>query len=320
MNIESYASISESAKIHGVALIPRISRNENLYTKKELERFNGVTVPLNWEHNGDKLIGEVTFQYDATSETVYYEGQITDPSAALLAKNKLLYTSIEAQPTSVKQVCNGSDDCFRMPFGLIPEALALTETPGIPESSVRVMKESIDKKIAEIKEHDHNEFKKYGASDIIHQTLKLRDGVTINVNTEAQGGETTADNIMQKQVASMEQGLEQQIVYKNEALELFKTLAKDNPEPMLGNQIEMIENDIAVLSGQLISLRKGTEYINVEHSLKHIIDNMKEKYICSCCNEAVDLSGPQSTIIPKKKKKDERVGLSLPSTVKAKKN
>ena len=282
MNIEIYATISESAHIHGVALIPRISRNENLYTKAELARFNGVTVPLNWEHNPDKVIGQVTFQYDANTETVYYEGDITDPSAALLAKNKLLFTSIEAQPTSVKKVCNGASDCFSMPFGLIPEGLALTETPGVPETSVQVMMESIDNKIKAIKEHDHNEFKRYGASDIIHKTIKIgRADVT-----EVAGVEPSADNIMQDSFASMAQGLEQQIKYKGEALELFQTLAKDNPEPMLSNQIEMIENDIAVLSNQLIGLRKGTEYINIESSLGDILKSMKENHLCDCCGEA----------------------------------
>ena len=178
MNIESYATINENAKIQGVALIPRISRNNNLYTKEELARFHGKKVPLNWEHNGDKVIGEVTFQYDPTSETVYYEGVITDPSAALLAKNKLLYTSIEATPTAVKQVCNGGNDCFHMPFGLVPEALALTETPGVPETSVNVFKESILQTISKCKEHteaDHEFVHKYGASEIIHKTIKPRE-------------------------------------------------------------------------------------------------------------------------------------------------
>lgn len=174
MIIESYATISENAHIQGVALIPRISRNHNLYTKAELERFHDKTVPLNWEHDSNKVIGQVTFRYDQTSETVYYEGDITDPSAALLAKNKLLYTSIEAQPTSVQQVCNGTNDCFHMPFGLIPEALALTETPGVPETSVNVMKENINKLFESIHEHtdaDHEFVDKYGASELIHKTI-----------------------------------------------------------------------------------------------------------------------------------------------------
>ena len=72
--LEGYSTVDETAHITGVALIPRISRNNNLYTKKELARFNNVRVPLNWEHHPDKKIGFVTFRYNEEMETVYYEG------------------------------------------------------------------------------------------------------------------------------------------------------------------------------------------------------------------------------------------------------
>lgn len=279
MNIESYATISENAHIQGVALIPRISRNQNLYTKAELERFHNKTVPLNWEHDGNKIIGEVTFQYDATTETVYYEGDITDPSAALLAKNKLLYTSIEAQPTSVQQVCNGTNDCFHMPFGLIPEALALTETPGVPETSVNVMREHVNKTIETIKEHtkaDHEYIDKYGASEIIHKTIE----VPFKYKEEK-----SVDNIIQAQFHDMSMGLEAQIKQKNEALELFKKLFDENGDDITRTQIEMLEADIAQLSNNLLTLRGKSDYISVEHDISHIIGNFKEKVICDCCGE-----------------------------------
>jgi len=155
LKFEAYSKIDESAKIQGVALIPRISRNNNLYTKAELERFDGVTVPLNWEHNPNRIIGEVTFSYNAEQETVYYEGEITDASAALVAKNKTLFTSIEATPQGAEEICNhGSpDDCFAMPFGLKPEGLALTEAPGVPETTVKV----IENYIKECNHHDPHE-------------------------------------------------------------------------------------------------------------------------------------------------------------------
>ena len=149
MNLQAYTSVNESAKITGVALIPRISRNNNLYTKQELERFDGVTVPLNWEHDPTNVIGEVTFHYNASQETVYYEGVITNEASANVARNKLLFTSIEATPTEVSEICNGDSDCFAMPFGLKPEGLALTETPGVPETSVKV----IEKYIKECNHH-----------------------------------------------------------------------------------------------------------------------------------------------------------------------
>ena len=150
MNLQAYTSVNESAKITGVALIPRISRNNNLYTKQELERFDGVSVPLNWEHDPSNVIGQVTFHYNPSQETVYYEGDITNEAAANVARNKLLFTSIEATPTEVTEICNGNSDCFAMPFGLRPEGLALTETPGVPETSVKV----IEKYIEECNHHE----------------------------------------------------------------------------------------------------------------------------------------------------------------------
>ncbi len=143
IRLESYARIDEQAHITGVALIPRISRNNNLYTKKELARFNNVRVPLNWEHDRSREIGFVTFHYNSDLETVYYEGFITDEPSANLARNKTLFTSIEADPVDMKEICNGTNDCFHMPFGLVPQALALTETPGVPETSVQVIEKYI---------------------------------------------------------------------------------------------------------------------------------------------------------------------------------
>lgn len=144
MVFESYSQIDEQAHIQGVALIPRISRNNNLYTKKELARFNNVQVPLNWEHDPNKKIGSVTFSFNPETEQVFYDGMITDEAAAALARNRTLYTSIEAEPQSSREVCNGPGDCFAMPFGLKPVGLALTETPGVPETDVKVIESYIE--------------------------------------------------------------------------------------------------------------------------------------------------------------------------------
>jgi|TARA_R110002110_G_scaffold27835_1_gene100629 hypothetical protein len=144
LKLEAYTKVNETAKISGVALIPRISRNNNLYTKAELERFDGVEVPLNWEHNPGQVIGTATFHYNPSLETVYYEGEITNEGAASLARNKTLFTSIEANPQDLREICNGPGDCFSMPYGLNPVGLALTETPGVPETTVNVMERYIE--------------------------------------------------------------------------------------------------------------------------------------------------------------------------------
>ena len=182
MNLQAYSSVNESAHITGVALIPRISRNNNLYTKAELERFDGVTVPLNWEHDPNNVIGQVTFHYNPSQETVYYEGEITNEASANVARNKLLFTSIEATPTEVREICNGDSDCFAMPFGLRPEGLALTETPGVPETTVKV----IEKYIAECNHHELEanavaKVKGVSTTDFINFKNQLMDHLHVEV-------------------------------------------------------------------------------------------------------------------------------------------
>jgi hypothetical protein len=151
---ETFSKVDESAKITGTALVAIISRNGNLYTKEELARFDNITVPLNWEHDSSKIIGTATFNYNPELETVFYEGEITDPAAAMLARNKLLFTSIEANPASATKVCNNPGECFSMPRGLQPVALALTETPGVTVTSVKVLE-------SYLREHGDDLEKKY---------------------------------------------------------------------------------------------------------------------------------------------------------------
>lgn len=184
--IEAYTTIDESARIAGVALIPRISRNNNLYTKAELKRFDGKHVPLNWEHDPGKVIGTATFHFNPESETVYYDGEITDEGSASLAKNRTLYTSIEADPTDMKEICNSPGDCFHMPFGLVPRALALTETPGVPETSVTVI------------EHFVKE-----CSDEFHEYTKGTDYTGGRTHTQEVGNPGADDQCIQAKISKI---------------------------------------------------------------------------------------------------------------------
>lgn len=131
--------VIESHKISGIALIPRISRNQNLYLPEELKRADGKTVPLNWEHQTEKsAIGQVTFHYDKDLQQLRYEGIITDENAYNLIKNRTHHVSIGAEPSSVKSVC-GSEQCYNLPEGLNFRELSIVATPGIPESTVNLI-------------------------------------------------------------------------------------------------------------------------------------------------------------------------------------
>jgi hypothetical protein len=136
--IESIAHVDETAKISGIALVPRISRNGNLYTNSEMARADGKTVPLNWEHNSERIIGQVTFHYNPELTQLMYEGVIIDEGIAALARQKELFVSIEADVEEIKTVCDRAA-CFQMPLGLNFTALGMTEAAGIPETSVNVL-------------------------------------------------------------------------------------------------------------------------------------------------------------------------------------
>lgn len=194
--LEAYSTIDEQAHITGVALIPRISRNDNLYTKEELKRFDNVQVPLNWEHDPNRRIGYVTFHYNPDLETVYYDGMITDEAAADLARNKTLFTSIEADPVEMKEVCNGPNDCFHMPFGLVPIGLALTETPGVPETSVRVIEHYI--KECEIDKQLELQYGETKHGDVPRDCKGTIDVITNKCIPEQKG-----DDCVQKQISKL---------------------------------------------------------------------------------------------------------------------
>lgn len=134
---ETWSKVDESAKITGIAAIPRISRNNRLYLKSELEKVDKLKVPLNWEHT-ERIIGEVTFHYDPTLEQLTYDGVITDSQIAQEARTKSYFTSIQAEATTVQSQCFTNHDCMDIPIGLHGWQLAITSSPGIPETSVGV--------------------------------------------------------------------------------------------------------------------------------------------------------------------------------------
>ncbi len=156
---ESFISSVKGNKISGIALIPRISRNQNLYTKGELERAEGVKARLDWEHDVNQIIGEVTFHYDRENEQVLYDGVITDAEALERIRGKDIYTSIEVDVSREQKICNNGKmhDCFNMLSGLEFVGLALTETPGVPETTLEIREHTIKNYIESPEKHiDHD--------------------------------------------------------------------------------------------------------------------------------------------------------------------
>lgn len=140
--IESFAQVNENGtKIAGLALTPRISRNNNFYFPSQLERADGKVVPLRWEHGGASTdIGEAIFHYDKEKMQLNYEAVITNKEAALQVRNRKLFVSIGAQVgDATEKICDSQKQCYSAPQELAFEELSIVEVAGIPESTVTII-------------------------------------------------------------------------------------------------------------------------------------------------------------------------------------
>jgi len=151
--LESLAFASESGtKIGGLALTPRISRNNNFYFPSQLERADGKVVPLRWEHGGASTnIGEAIFSYDKDLLQLNYSAVVTNEEAAKQIRNRKLFVSIGAKVGVQQEVCDQSKNCYLAPQELAFEELSIVEVAGIPESTVNVI-ESMGVKVTQIEE------------------------------------------------------------------------------------------------------------------------------------------------------------------------
>ena len=267
--IETFSKVDEQAKITGIAAIPRISRNNRLYLKSELAKADGLRVPLNWEHT-DKIVGYVTYHYNQELEQLYYEGLIEDEATATLAKNKILFTSIEAEPREVKKQCFTAQDCMEIPIGLERWQLALTEMPGIPETTVKII-ESYTRNISNIIEAQKN--------TSIMMEASINDVIKRIINE-----------------------LEQRIIAKYDLLLAWEELLKVEPTNQYYlEQIQMCKDDLRWLVNQYLELKNDvSESKNISKiinelsfkdvpTLKEIITNHKEVKVtlkvCSKCGK-----------------------------------
>lgn len=133
--IQATDKVQETATIQGIAASPRISRNGNLYLPEELERADGVTVPLKYEHMPDVIVGKVTYEYDKDMMQLKYRGIVTDESTIKALKDIKHFVSIGADVGRQESICD-SKNCFSVPRDLTFEELSLVKTAGIPEATL----------------------------------------------------------------------------------------------------------------------------------------------------------------------------------------
>jgi hypothetical protein len=146
IKINSVAKLTES-KIEGIAAIPRVSLNGRLYLPDDLARLHETIVPLLWAHQGtpervgesvpsNKIIGKATVTWDSEKMQLKYAGEVY-PEYKQLLEIKELGVSIGAHYVP-KMVC-GVGACYEMATNLILEEISLTPSPGMPETSVKLI-------------------------------------------------------------------------------------------------------------------------------------------------------------------------------------
>ncbi|UVF62435.1 prohead protease [Nitrososphaeria virus YSH_922147] len=134
--IESHLVKFKEGKISGTALIPYFSLNGNGYTPEILEANDGACVPIDWNHDRREGAGNVCFKYNKETQRLTYEGTVTDPEIlSEIKKNPNMHVSIEGDVYQVDKHCN-SKTCYHIPLEMKIVRMAITPTPGVPETSL----------------------------------------------------------------------------------------------------------------------------------------------------------------------------------------
>lgn len=133
--------------IGGQALMPRLSENDVFYWPQELEKYDGIHVPLRRLHlkDGGIVVGEAIFEYRAEDRQVWYRAEINNESVEKEIKEGGWTVSVGTLPAKVggqDKICHRDGSCVSAPVFEGPRELALVQNPGIPEATLEVLDES----------------------------------------------------------------------------------------------------------------------------------------------------------------------------------
>lgn len=135
--------IAKPLRIRGIALSAGISRNLNIYSESELQRFASKLAgsPVYLEHvSALDAVGKVTnATWNPESKTLSYEAEIYDDETQEKIKKGLIrHVSVAADYESIDNL-NG-----KLPKGLHNAELSLVAVPGIPEANVQIAEKLVD--------------------------------------------------------------------------------------------------------------------------------------------------------------------------------
>ena len=128
-------------EISGIALFPRLSENDVFYWPQELKKFDGVTVPLRWNHiqTPEAIVGQATFEYNEEDRQVLYRATIDNEEVQKEVDKGTYKVSIGASVAEPDFICHKDGQCAEAPILNVPQELSIVSNPGIPESSLNIL-------------------------------------------------------------------------------------------------------------------------------------------------------------------------------------
>jgi hypothetical protein len=136
--IESVAQL-KGKTLEGVALSPTVSLNGNIYSIEEIERIQGLNIPLiaDWEHT-DERVGSVV--YELKGSTVFYKITMESESRMkeLVDSNGIYRVSIEADVNNVVESCSKLR-CYNLLEGITLSGIGVTKNPGVQSTTLNII-------------------------------------------------------------------------------------------------------------------------------------------------------------------------------------
>jgi len=135
--------------IEGILAFPRVSRNGVFYWPQELAKFDGVEVPLRFNHDKSPagIVGKAILSYNDEKMQVKYVAHITNEEVGRLVDNHNFQVSLGALVSEPGEICHPDGTCFEAPVLKRPTEMSIVETPGMPESTLNIVEHIVQENV-----------------------------------------------------------------------------------------------------------------------------------------------------------------------------
>ena len=141
--------VDKPLRIRGIAMSAGMSRNFNIYLEEELQKFASklVGAPVYLEHvSALDAVGRVTSAaWSPSSRAIFYEAEIYDDQTQEKIRRGLIQHVSVAADYEKLDVVDG-----QIPYGLHNAELSLVAVPGMPQTNIQVMDNSLSREVSGI--------------------------------------------------------------------------------------------------------------------------------------------------------------------------